>query len=216
MDGSPEMEKLRSIFFNSDKGLDHIKGYLQGTRRIPVFGPINEGFIQQIILMLAQLDYESKKRITILLSSGGGSVSHGYQLHDAIQALNSPVDVIAIGDNASLGVDILQMGERRYLLPGSRLQVHYVRHGKEWIGDDPEKLEKDMEIFKEDMLNLREQRFALYGKRTGLNRKRLQELFRYGEVHKEYFGARQAVKFKLADKILTDFKFFPERVYSKK
>lgn len=215
---NPEVEKIRRVLYlDSDigKNLEAIKGYYCAYRKIPFVGKIEEEYIQQVALLMAVMDYESNNRITLLMNSGGGSVDYGFQLGDAINSLNSPVDAIAFGDNASMAVDVLQMCAKRYLLPNTRLLIHYVRHSKEFIGDDEKLFATDIDLVRQHMAEYREKRLRLYERRTKMRRKKLQELFRFGEIHHEYISAEQAVRLGLADKILTDFKLFRGRHYKK-
>lgn len=187
--------------------------YLMGHRRIPIDGELNIKLIQQATNSLIKLDFDSNKPITLLLSSEGGSYEATMQLGDLIASLNSPVDVVAYGDCASMAVDLIQMCRKRMLLPSTRLLVHYLRMRGRWICDDPEGLEADIALFRRDMAISREKRFSLYRNRTGLTDQKILEMFRYGETHGAHFSAEQAVESKLADEILTDFKLFPGRKY---
>ncbi len=94
------------------------------------------------------------------------------------------------------------------MLPSARMLVHYIRHRKAWVADDPELLERDIDFFRKEMLEVRERRFSLYESRTGLSRGRLLEIFRYGEIHGSSFSAQQAVELGFADEVLRNFKLF--------
>jgi ATP-dependent protease ClpP protease subunit len=205
----PEVPQSLPFFFSRDEFLRMV-GRLHGHRRVLIDGELNASSIKTARAELFKLELNEIAPILIILESGGGEMVPSHQLQDAIGMLQSPVDVLAIGDCASMAVDIMQMCRTRYMLPSSRLLVHYLRTSRRWIIDDPDLLEGDIRYFHEQGRANRERRFKLYEKRTGHSRAKLEEMFRYGEVHDAYFSAEQAVELKLADEILTDFKLFPQ------
>lgn len=159
---------------------------------------------------LVRLDAESNEPILLIIKSKGGETFPALQFADVINALNSPVDALMMGDSASAAVDIMQMCRKRLLTPSARILVHYVRLQRLWVLDDAERLKTDIQYFEETSNELLERRYNLYEKRTGHSREKLAEMFRQGEVHQMYFSAHQAVNLKLADSIVSDFKFFPK------
>lgn len=196
-------------FFLNQKEFIGITGYLHGNRRVLISGELNNDSLKKTTLELIKLEYDEVAPILIVIESGGGQMTPSLQFADTISMLNSPIDIVTIGDCTSMAVDIVQMCRKRYMLPSSRLLVHYIRNLQPWIFDDPERLETDIRYFHERLVESREFRFSLYEKRTGLPRTKLEEMFRHGEVHGAYFSAKQAIEHGLADEILTDFKFLP-------
>lgn len=193
-----------SLFFREGDDAKML-GNLHAMRRVLLTGDLTEASFQRLRLELIKLELQEKAPITILLESIGGDVVASLQFQDTISMLKSPIDILAIGNCASTAVDVMQMCRKRYMLPNARLLVHYVRHTQRWICDDPAQMEVDLEHFRKGTAEMREQRLALYG-RTGKTRKKITEMFRYGEVHEAYFSATQAIKLGLADKIMKDFK----------
>jgi ATP-dependent protease ClpP protease subunit len=209
-------EEARENAFLSNKEIAGMKGYLHASRRVFVSGTLTEKSLKRATLELIKLDFEKTEPILMLLESAGGDVVATQQFYDAISLMNSPVDVLAIGDCCSMAADLVQVCRRRMLMPGVRMLLHYIRASQPWIADDPARLEVDLNYFRQSMSEIRESRFALYEKRTNLSRERLEELFRHGEVHKAYFSAKQAIELGLADEIVTDFKLFPRKVAEEK
>lgn len=186
-------------------------GSFHAQRRVLISGQLTSKGLALNARELVKLDMQSNDPITILLESGGGDVYPTHQLEDMIQAVNSPVDVIALGDCCSMAVDLMQMCRTRMSLPSSRFLVHYIRHVQKWICDDPERLETDLSYFRERIREIHERRLSLYTKRTGLPVEKILEMFRHGEIHEAKFSAQQAIELRLIDKIVTDFKFFPRK-----
>lgn len=200
------MDKLP--FFFSEREFGRMTAELHEQRRILITGELGTDSLKKASIELVKLDLEGSGPITILLESGGGSVVSAHQFEDIVGAVNSPVDIVTIGDCNSMAVDLIQMCRKRMMFPSSRLLLHYVRTRQPWIGDDLELLDTDIKYFRERMAEIRERRFSLYERRTGLSRDKLMEMFRHGEVHEAFLSAKQAVKLRLADEIITNFKFF--------
>ena len=209
-------EERKLPFFLSSEDLAKWTICLHQQRRIPVCGRLNKSSIEEVALALTKLEYEGSEPILLMVESGGGSIVPVHQLQDTITSLNSPVDALIVGDCASAAVDLVQMCRNRFMLPSARMLVHYIRHDQYWICDDPDQLDEDLNLFRQETRELARRRLNLYTSRTGLPANEIKKLFRQGEVHHVYFSARQAVKFKFVDKILTDFKLFPRKSVGKK
>jgi ATP-dependent protease ClpP protease subunit len=205
----PNIDSKNLPFFLNEKVIAQWSGRWHAHRRALITGRIDVEMVKKLELQLATLDDEKIAPITLMLHSLGGEADPTQQVQDIIEMLQSPVYGIAIGDNASAAVDILQMCERRLVRPNSRLLVHYARCSRGWVCDDPEYFATDRSWVEESMAALRAQRFALYERRTGLSKEELLLMFRQGEAHGNFFSADQAVKIGLADEIVRDFKLFP-------
>lgn len=197
--------------FLTEKDIAFWTGKWHAVRRVLVQGELNLESLGKTTLELMKLDAERTAPITLMISSGGGKVISAHQLEDTINALNSPVDALMIGDCASMAVDLMLMCRKRMMLPSARLLVHYVRNDQFWVCDDLQQLEQDIVYFRDRMRETADRRMNLYVRRTGLTKEKIAELFRQGEVHKMYFIAKQAMEMNLIDEVVTDFKFFPER-----
>ncbi len=204
-------EATPEAFFLNNREIAQMIGCLHANRRIMITGYISDKSMRRASLELIKLDFESNDPITLIIESEGGSLAPAKHFFDAITMVNSPVDAIAMGDCSSVAVDLLQVCRKRMLLPSTRLLIHYIRNTQRWIADDLERLEADIEHFRRSMRDIKEERHALYAKRTGLSEEKLFEIFRYGETHSAFFSAKQAVELNLADEIVLDFKLFPKK-----
>jgi ATP-dependent Clp protease protease subunit len=95
------------------------------TKTLKIFGDIDEEIKDRTISNLHLLDQVTGE-ITILLSSGGGSVNEGLAIVDAIRAAKNFVRIICYGEVASMATVILQAADtgRRYMTPNSYLMLH--------------------------------------------------------------------------------------------
>lgn len=189
--------------------LKEMERYLYAFRRVVLEGEITASKVDRLGLAMLRMEYVKCAPITILANSCGGSVDATYRLVDIINGLHSPVDIVLIGKNASMTIDLTLACRKRSMLPHATMLLHWVRHGREWIGDNPANLVREIEIFHQQVKSLRKKRMRLYMERTGLTKKEVRKLFRHGEVHRESLTAEQALGYGLIDEILTDFKFFP-------
>ena len=87
---------------------------------------INELTTQKVITLLTYLnEQDSQETITILLSSNGGYTKDAYAIVHAIQASDSSVDTVALGDCFSACAQILMSGTgSRKIAQNTRLVIH--------------------------------------------------------------------------------------------
>ena len=165
----------------------------------PIDEESSDEFIQTLFLMRNSLkkvavDYPGyNPRITVLLSTSGGSVYDALRMHDVILGSDLPVDMYASGLVASAGIFLLVSGSRRYSFPYASFLYHEVSGGfsgnksklRDYI-DHTEKLVGSIE--------------DLIEKRTNLSGEQLKEMSK-----KEYwFDAVQALELGFVDKIVTE------------
>lgn len=209
-------EERKLPFFLSDGDVRKWTARLHQQRRIPVCGRLSKDSVDEVALALTKLDYDSFEPILLMIESGGGPIVPVQQLQDTIGLLNSPVDALVLGDCASAAVDLVQMCRKRFILPSARMLVHYIRHDQRWICDDPDQLDEDLDLFRQETRELAKRRLDLYTSRTGLSSGEIRKIFRQGEVHQAFFSANQALKFNFVDEILTNFKLFPKKLAKEK
>lgn len=85
---------------------------------------VTKGVIERIVLPLTSLSKKSKKPITLLLNSPGGSVEDGQMVVDAILTSKAPVITVAMGKSMSAAFDIFIAGDRRIVYPNTILMMH--------------------------------------------------------------------------------------------
>ena len=119
----------------------HETGISYFTKTIKIFGEINKEMKERTLSNLHLLD-QTDGDVTILLSSGGGDVSEGLDIVDAIRAMKCFVRIIAFGEVGSMASVIFQAADtgKRFMMPNSYLMLHEGESGtvgkkkdrKEW------------------------------------------------------------------------------------
>jgi hypothetical protein len=89
--------------------------------------------------------------------------------------------------------------------------VHYLRSNCLFVVENGEQLKIALELFKGVVESGNERLCALFEKRTKLPREQIMEIFRFGEIHKNFLSATQAVDLGFADEVVSDFKLFPRK-----
>lgn len=189
---------------------DFITGYLEGGRNLLLIEEVCEKVIMVLGAKMIQLDALEVRPITLYIHCPGGSYRHAYYLKNIINALNSPVYGLVIGKADSIAVDILQMCQKRMMLPHATLYNHFIRTGgfKVIARDDDFPIE-DAQGIRQHVLGGKRKREEFFAERTGNTVQKIQEIFRKGEDYDLTMSAEEALEVNFADEIVKDFKFFP-------
>ena len=147
-----------------------------------------------LIQKLMYLDSKDLGEITIYINSPGGEVISGLAVYDYIKIMKSPVRTVTIGDAASMGAIIFLAGEKREMLPHTRILIHDPSYGHlDVSGKKPHEIQRGV-----DSLNkVRETLAEIISEKTS---KSLDEI--YGITAEDnYFTAEEAIDFGLATNI---------------
>ena len=147
-----------------------------------------------LIQKLMYLDSKDLGEITLYINSPGGEVISGLAVYDYIKIMKSPVRTVYIGDAASMGAIIFLAGEKREMLPHTRILIHDPSYGHlDVSGKKPHEIQRGV-----DSLNkVRETLAEIISEKTG---KGLDEI--YGITAEDnYFTAEEAIDFGLATSI---------------
>ena len=192
-----------------------LKPSVRGTDLIPIedmlleeselflVGEINSDTASKLIQKLMYLDSKDLEEITLYINSPGGEVMSGLAVYDYIKIMKSPVRTVTIGDAASMGAIIFLAGEKRDMLPHTRILIHDPSYGHlDVSGKKPHEIQRGV-----DSLNkIRETLAEIISEKTN---KSLDEI--YGITAEDnYFTAEEAIDFGLATGI---FKGKKERQY---
>lgn len=163
-------------------------------RIIMLAGPIDENIANVVIAQLLFLESkDSKKDIHLYINSGGGMVSAGLAIYDAIQHVKPEVSTICVGMAASMASVLLSAGAKgkRFILPNAEVMIHQPLGGAEGQASD-------IEISARHILKLREQLNKILAKHTGKTLPQIEK-----DVDRDFFmGAEEAKKYGLVDEIL--------------
>jgi ATP-dependent Clp protease protease subunit len=130
------------------------------------------------------------------ISSPGGSVMAGLAILDTMNLINAPVHTYAMGLVASMAAVLFTCGEKghRYMLPNAEVMIHQPLGG--YSGQA-----SDIEIHTKHILNLKRRLYLILSEATGQSTKVIEK----ESDRDNYMEAEAAIKFGLADEIITKF-----------
>ena len=167
------------------------------SREIECVGEINPETVYELTRQLRFLQREDPTaEITMYINSPGGEVNSGLALYDAMQAVSCPIRTVCMGSAASMGAVIFAAGDMREIFPHGRVMIHdpLIRGG---VGGSALQLQS----VSKDLLKTREVLCTILAERTGRSQKEI-----YKKTAKDtWFDAQEAVKFGLADRVVTKF-----------
>jgi ATP-dependent Clp protease protease subunit len=127
---------------------------LLGSRTVLLCGEVNDRSARELMSHLLVLENEdAAKPITLVINSGGGSVSAGFAIYDTMRFIQPEVRVLCAGLTASIATVIL-MGApkgKRFSLPNTKLLIHQPLIPMEVYGPA-----SDLEITAREILETRE------------------------------------------------------------
>lgn len=196
---------MSNILKTSVRGIDliPIEDMLLEESELFLVGEINSETASKLIQKLMYLDQKDLEEITLYINSPGGEVMSGLAVYDYIKIMKSPVRTVTIGNAASMGAIIFLAGEKREMLPHTRILIHDPSYGHlDVSGKKPHEIQRGV-----DSLNkIRETLAEIISEKTN---KSLDEI--YGITAEDnYFTAEEAIDFGLATGI---FKGKKERQY---
>ena len=101
------------------------------TRQILLYGEINTEKAKEVIEKLITLNDINHDPIALWINSGGGSVSDGFAIIDAMQGLEGKIYTIINGKACSMAGLISIVGTKRYMTKHSIWMAHDVYAGVE-------------------------------------------------------------------------------------
>lgn len=138
---------------------------LMEARTVLLSGEINDSTATDIIGQLLVMNAQSaEKPITIIINTGGGTISAGFAIYDVVRYLKAPVRTLGAGLIASMGVTLFLAPprERRFSLPNSRFMIHQPLISGTIVGPA-----SDLEINAREMIKLKGRLDRLISDATG-------------------------------------------------
>ncbi|HWV57035.1 MAG TPA: ATP-dependent Clp protease proteolytic subunit [Longimicrobiales bacterium] len=163
------------------------------NRILIISGEINQKLAANVIGHLLAMDAQSNEPISIYINSQGGHVESGDTIHDVIQFIRSPVNMIGTGWVASAGalIYVAAPKERRFSLPHTRYLLHQPAGGARGSA-------ADVEIEAREILKMRTRLNRVFAERTGQTIERIEEDTR----RNFWLSATEAVEYGLVGKII--------------
>lgn len=187
------------VIYESSRGFDQIalEDELMKSRKIFLVGPVDSDSTNELIKQLMHLEnQDNTKEITLYINSPGGCVSDGLAVYDLLQLLNSPLRTVCIGTAASMGAILFLAGDKREMLPHTRIMIHDPSfHNYDMSGKKSHEIQIEL-----DSLNRSRECLAnIIADRTGHS---LDDVYKV-TANDSYYGAKEAIDFGLATNIIT-------------
>lgn len=150
--------------------------------------------------MIKQLFYlnqkNTKEEITIYINSPGGEVTSGLAVYDCIRLMDAPIKTVCTGTAASMGSILFLAGDKREMLPHTKIMIHDPAFGNHDIGGM-----KPLEIQKEvdRIMKTRDILCGIIAERTGRTKEEVLEKTKTDS----FFTAEEAIEFGLATAVVT-------------
>lgn len=139
---------MNCIIEQSARGYDTlaIEALLATKRRIFLTNLVDSTSCAEIIRQLMFFNSEdSASEIVLYINTPGGEVDSGFAVYDTMRLIEAPVRTVCIGVCASMGALIYLGGERREMLPHSRLMIHDPSFsGGSYAGKKPHELQAEV------------------------------------------------------------------------
>ncbi len=189
---------MANVIRETVRGIDivPIEDELLLKREIFLVEEVDSRTCNELIKQLMFLEAEDdEKEITIYINSPGGEVVSGLAVYDYMTLMKAPVRTVCIGTCASMAAILFLAGDRRQMLPHTRVMIHDPSYSNANMSG-----RKSHEIQHElDKLNeVRETTAGIIAEKTG---KTLEEIYAV-TADDTYYNAREAVDFGLATEIL--------------
>lgn len=163
-------------------------------RIIFLTGEIDENVANTVIAQLLFLESEDpKKEISLYVNSGGGHVSAGLAIIDAMNHVKPAVSTICVGIAASMAAWIVAMGEKgkRFVLPNAEVMIHQPLGGVSGQASD-------IAITAENIIKMKNKMSKMLAEATGQKLEKVQK-----DVDRDYWmDAEEAKKYGIVDKIM--------------
>jgi ATP-dependent Clp protease protease subunit len=171
-------------------------------------GPVSTEMSHVVVAQMLFLESENpEKDISLYINSPGGEVTAGLAIYDTMQFIKSDVSTIVMGQACSMGSFLAQAGApgKRIVLPESRTMIHRVSSGTRGTSGSVHVQELQFEDSKrafEESQRINERLTQLYVKHNTAG-KTYEELFTTMKFD-TFLSAEEAVKYGLADRIITN------------
>ncbi len=173
-----------------------LEDVLYSSREIFLTEEVNTETSVQLIKELMVLEkLDSMKEVTLYINSPGGEVISGMAVYDYIQMMKAPVKTVCIGTAASMGAMIFLAGDKREMLPHTRLMIHDPAYGGgNMAGKKPHELQQYVEKLKQTQDII----VDIIAHKTGKTKEEIREKTK----DDSYFNAEEAIEYGLATGIV--------------
>lgn len=189
---TPEARIIRESSHGYD--LIPLQDEMLAHREVELVGDVDADSVNTLIRELRYLQRQDPEgEITLYINSPGGGVDSGLALYDVMQAISCPIRTVCVGLAASMAALLFIAGDRRDMLPHSRLMIHdplIIQTGGSALR---------LKAVSDDLMETRQITARVIAEHSG---KSLEEVLEKTAAD-SFFRAEDAVAFGLADNIIT-------------
>lgn len=163
-------------------------------RIIFINGVIDDLTANSVVAQLLFLDAESsEKEIFLYINSPGGSVAAGMAIYDTMRYIKAPVHTIGLGLAASMGSLLLASGNKRSILPHTKVMIH-----QPLITGGMGGKETDISIIAKDLTRTRKTVAFILAKHCGKTEKSIER-----DIENDrYMDAQEALEYGICDNVI--------------
>lgn len=163
-------------------------------RIIFINGVIDDLTANSVVAQLLFLDAESpEKEIFLYINSPGGSVAAGMAIYDTMRYIKAPVHTIGLGLAASMGALLLASGNKRSILPHTKVMIH-----QPLITGGMGGKETDISIIAKDLTRTRKTVAFILAKHCGKTEKNIER-----DIENDrYMDAQEALEYGICDNVI--------------
>lgn len=167
---------------------------LHKDRIIFINGVIDDLAVNSVVAQLLFLDAESsEKEIFLYINSPGGSVAAGMAIYDTMRYIKAPVHTIGLGLAASMGALLLASGNKRSILPHTKVMIH-----QPLITGGMGGKETDISIIAKDLTRTRKTVAFILAKHCGKTEKNIER-----DIENDrYMDAQEALEYGICDNVI--------------
>ncbi|MBR3833042.1 MAG: ATP-dependent Clp protease proteolytic subunit [Lachnospiraceae bacterium] len=165
---------------------------LYSSREIFLTEEVNTDTSVQLIKELMVLEkLDPTKEVTLYINSPGGEVISGMAVYDYIQMMKAPVKTVCIGTAASMGAMLFLAGDKREMLPHTRLMIHDPAFGGgNMAGKKPHELQQYVDKLKQTQDII----VDIIAQKTGKSKEEVRDTTK----EDAYFNVAEAMEYGLA------------------
>ena len=190
-----------SYLYNGAKGLSSVSLNSDFLSRGIVFidEPITSDTANKFLKEMMYLS-QNDKPVRLFINCTGGEVNAGLLMYDVINGFKNPIDIYCTGQAASMAAVLLAAGKpsHRFILPHSQVMIHEVLISG-GVGGSATSISK----ISESIMEVRNLVNSILASHTGKTVEEVNIATSFDNI----MNAEEAVKFGIADKIVTTVSF---------
>ena len=174
-----------------------IQSWALESRRLYLWGAVDDTSARQIIEGLHYLSEQSSEEILFFVHSPGGATHSGMAILDSMRIINCDVRTICLGLAASFGALLLMAGTqgKRHCLPNSKIMIHQPH-----VTGQYQSVATDLRIFADSVTRERDEIDGMIADFTG----QPLEVVKRDTDRDRWIYAGEAVEYGIVDSVISN------------